>query len=76
MRTGATVERVTTTRVHLGGGEVIEAHTLIWAAGVRANTLALAIGVPSSTGGRVEVTRDLRILLLTVPVTLRGTGAY
>ena len=40
VRTGATVEAITPTRVHLGDGEVIEAHTLIWAAGVRANPLA------------------------------------
>jgi NADH dehydrogenase len=61
VRTGAAVERITPTRVHLGGGEEIAAHTLIWAAGVRANPLAEALGVKTSAGGRIEVGRDLRI---------------
>ena len=61
VRTGATVEKITPTRVHLGGGEVIEAHTLIWAAGVRANPLADVLGVKTTAGGRIEVGRDLRI---------------
>jgi NADH dehydrogenase len=61
VRTGATVERITPTRVHLGGGEVIEAHTLIWAAGVRANPLADVLGVETDRGGRIVVGPDLRI---------------
>jgi NADH dehydrogenase len=61
VRTGATVQRITPTRVHLEGGEVIPAHTLVWAAGVKANALADTLGVKTAAGGRIEVGRDLRI---------------
>ena len=40
---------------------MIAAHTLIWAAGVRANPLADVLGVTTTAGGRIEVGRDLRI---------------
>jgi NADH dehydrogenase len=61
VRTGGAVRRITPTRVHLEGGEVIEAHTLIWAAGVKANALADTLGVETVAGGRIQVGRDLRI---------------
>jgi NADH dehydrogenase len=61
VRTGVAVERITPTRVHLADGEVIEAHTLVWAAGVKANALAETLGVKTVAGGRIEVGRDLRI---------------
>ncbi len=44
-----------------GGVEELRAHTLIWAAGVRANPLAEALGVETTKGGRIVVGRDLRI---------------
>lgn len=61
LRTGTAVESVTSTTVHLAGGEAVPAQTLIWAAGVRANPLADALGVPTGKGGRIEVGPDLRI---------------
>jgi NADH dehydrogenase len=61
VRTGATVQRITSTRVYLEGGEVIPTHTLIWAAGIKANPLADVLGVKTVAGGRIEVGRDLRI---------------
>lgn len=61
VRTGTTVEAVTPTRVRLAGGEEVPCHTLVWAAGVRANPLAEALGVPTGRGGRIAVGPDLRI---------------
>jgi NADH dehydrogenase len=61
VRTGETVAEVTPTRVRLQTGEEIAGHTLIWAAGVRANPIVEALGVQTARGGRVVVDRDLRI---------------
>lgn len=58
---GDRVERVTTRRVLLAGGREIAAHTLVWAAGVQANPLAAALGVPTGRGGRIEVDEHLRV---------------
>jgi NADH dehydrogenase len=61
VRTGTTVEEVTATRVRLGDGTEIPAHTLVWAAGVKAGDLATALDVPTGRGGRISVGPDLRI---------------
>jgi NADH dehydrogenase len=61
VRTGRTVAAVEPTRVRFGDGEEMPAHTLIWAAGVRANPLAEALGVETARGGRIAVGPDLRI---------------
>jgi NADH dehydrogenase len=61
LRTGEAVSRVTPTRVTLGTGEQLAAHTLVWAAGVQANPVANALGVPTGRGGRIVVGRDVRI---------------
>ena len=61
VRTRTAVESVTPTRVCLQGGEMIPAHTLIWAAGVRANRLADVLGVATGKGGRIAVGPDLRL---------------
>lgn len=61
VRTGTTVEAVTPTRVRLGDGTELPAHTLVWAAGVKAGDLAGALAVPTGRGGRIEVEPDLRI---------------
>jgi NADH dehydrogenase len=61
VRTGVSVEEVTPTRVWLGDGTEIPAHTLVWAAGVRAADLATVLDVPTGRGGRIEVEPDLRI---------------
>jgi NADH dehydrogenase len=61
VRTGEAVVRVTPTRVELKSGEQLASHTLVWAAGVRANPLAEAFGVATSRAGRIVVGPDLHI---------------
>ena len=51
---GVTVERA-------GHTERIGAKTVVWAAGVRASSLAATLGVPRDPSGRVEVQPDLSI---------------
>ena len=62
VRTGAQVARVRPTSVELAGGEVLAAHTLVWAAGVQANPVAAAVGLPVGRAGRVPVGPDLAVL--------------
>ncbi|HSL56584.1 MAG TPA: NAD(P)/FAD-dependent oxidoreductase [Acidimicrobiales bacterium] len=47
--------------VRLDSGEVIAAHTLVWAAGVRGNPVAEALGLPVGRGGRIDVGPDLSV---------------
>ncbi len=61
IRTGTQVASVGVDRVELAGGEVLAAHTLIWAAGVKANPVAEALGLPVGRGGRVVVGPDLAV---------------
>jgi NADH dehydrogenase len=61
VRTGAQVQRVDRTRVVLADGEEIAAHTLVWAAGVKANPVAASLGLPTGRGGRVVVAPDLSV---------------
>ena len=61
VRTGAQVARVRANSVELAGGEVVSAHTLVWAAGVQANPVAAALGLPLGRGGRVSVRPDLGV---------------
>jgi NADH:ubiquinone reductase (H+-translocating) len=61
VRLDVAIDRVEGERVHLAGGEVVPAATLIWSAGVRANPLGGALGVPLDRGGRVPVGDDLRL---------------
>ena len=61
VRTGTTVARVRPTRVELADGDDIPAHTLVWAAGVMANPLAAALGLPTGRAGRVPVVPDLEV---------------
>jgi NADH dehydrogenase len=58
---GESVQEVTDGEVRLASGRVIPARTLIWAAGVRANGLARALGVPTVQGGRLKVEADLSL---------------
>ncbi|MGY6500987.1 MAG: NAD(P)/FAD-dependent oxidoreductase [Acidimicrobiales bacterium] len=48
-------------RVVLAGGREIPTHTLVWAAGVQANPLAAALGVPTGPAGRITVDEHLRV---------------
>src|SRR5690606_11005855 len=61
VRLDTTVERVTATSVTLAGGEQLDCHTLVWAAGVRPHPLAGALGVDQLPNGRIAVAEDLSI---------------
>jgi NADH dehydrogenase len=59
VRFGAAVQEYDGTRVLLQGGEVIPAHTLIWAAGARAASLTATLGLATGRQGRIAVTPTL-----------------
>ena len=61
VRIGEAVAEVGPTFVRLKSGEEIQAHTLIWAAGVLANPLADLLGLPQGRGGRVKLNPDLSV---------------
>ena len=61
VRLGEAVAEVGPTFVRLQSGEEIKAHTLIWAAGVRANPLADRLGLPQGRGGRIQLHPDLSV---------------
>jgi len=58
---GRRVVGATGEQVELDGGEIIDAHTLFWSAGVRAAPLAALLGLPAGPGGRVPVGPDLTV---------------
>jgi len=55
------VERVTDAGVHLESGLYIPTRTLIWAAGVRAASLADTLDVEQKAAGRIDVQGDLSL---------------
>ncbi len=61
VRYGAAVADYDGQAVRLKGGEVVPARTLIWAAGVRAASLAAKLGLPTATQGRVRVEATLQV---------------
>jgi NADH dehydrogenase len=61
VRLGEAVAEVGPTFVRLKSGEEIKTHTLIWAAGVRANPLADMLGLPQGRGGRIKLNLDLSV---------------
>jgi len=61
VRYGAAVADYDGQAVQLKGGEVIPARTLIWAAGVRAASLAAKLGLPTAAQGRVRVEPTLQV---------------
>jgi NADH dehydrogenase len=58
--TGSIVTNVTPREVHVGN-EVIQAGTILWAAGVSASSLGKSLGAPLDRAGRVLVNEDLTI---------------
>ena len=58
---GESVESVAPTRVTLKSGKVIDAHTLVWGAGLRASDRAGDIPVELQRGHRVPVEPDLSV---------------
>jgi NADH dehydrogenase len=57
---GQGVSTVEPTRVHLASGDVINSHTLIWAAGIKASPIVESMGVELQKG-RVPVNPDLAL---------------
>jgi NADH dehydrogenase len=60
VRTDAKVTRIDSTGVWLGMDK-IEAHTVLWGAGVKASPLGASLGAPLDRAGRVRVTPTLNI---------------
>jgi NADH dehydrogenase len=61
LRLGETLDAVEDGAVRLASGERIEAQTIVWAVGVRANPLADALGLEQTKGGRIVVGPDQRV---------------
>ncbi|MFN2571015.1 MAG: NAD(P)/FAD-dependent oxidoreductase [Gemmatimonadales bacterium] len=61
VRFNAAVADFSGERVRLKSGEMIPAHTVIWAAGVRASRLNAALGVPAARQGRIAVEPTLQV---------------
>jgi NADH dehydrogenase len=58
---GEVVESISPTRVKLKSGTVIEAHTLVWGAGLQGNQLVQSLGLELERGNRIGVGPDLRV---------------
>jgi NADH dehydrogenase len=61
VRTGALVSSVSPTRVTLKSGEELEAHTLVWGAGLQGNQLVQTLGLELQRGNRIGVGPDLAL---------------
>jgi NADH:ubiquinone reductase (H+-translocating) len=59
--TGEVVESISPTRVKLKSGTVIDAHTLVWGAGLQGNALVQSLGLQLERGNRIGVGPDLRV---------------
>jgi NADH dehydrogenase len=58
---GEAVESVSPTRVTLKSGTVLDAHTLVWGAGLQGNALVRALGLELERGNRIGVGPDLTV---------------
>jgi NADH:ubiquinone reductase (H+-translocating) len=58
---GEIVESVEPTRVKLKSGKVLEAHTLVWGAGLKASPLGSELGVELQRGNRISAEPDLSL---------------
>lgn len=61
LRPGVNVIRVTESGIELDSGEFIEATTVVWCGGMRANALTAQFPVPRDRLGRLEVDDCLRV---------------
>jgi NADH dehydrogenase len=61
VRTGEVVASVTPERVTLKSGDEIQAHTLVWGAGLQGNELVQSLGVELERGNRLGVDDQLRL---------------
>ena len=58
---GEVVASIEPTRITLKSGTVIEAHTLVWGAGLQASPIVESLGLELQHGNRVPVGPDLRV---------------
>ena len=58
---GELVESISPTRVTLKSGKVLNAHTLVWGAGLQASPIADALGLELEKGNRVVARPDLTV---------------
>jgi NADH dehydrogenase len=61
VRTDAKVESIDPGVIRLSGGHLLQAETVLWAAGVGAHPLGRALGAPVDKGGRVIVEPDCSV---------------
>jgi NADH dehydrogenase len=61
VKTGTSVASVEPTRVTLKSGDALEAHTLVWGAGLQGNPLVQSFGVDLERGNRIGVGPDLTL---------------
>jgi NADH:quinone reductase (non-electrogenic) len=61
VRLGDVVAAVEPTRVRLESGAVLDAHTLVWGAGLHANPVVESLGLPLQHGHRVPTGPDLSV---------------
>ena len=59
--TGEVVASIAPRRVTLKSGTVLEAHTLVWGAGLQGNRLVQSLGLELGRGNRIGVDEELRI---------------
>jgi len=59
--TGEVVESVSPERVKLKSGTVLQAHTLVWGAGLQGNELVRSLGLELERGNRLAVDEELRL---------------
>jgi NADH:quinone reductase (non-electrogenic) len=61
VKTGEVVASVEPTRVTLKSGETLNAHTLVWGAGLQGNPLVQSLGLELQRGNRIGVGPDLTL---------------
>ena len=61
VKTGTAVASVEPTRVTLKSRETLQAHTLVWGAGLQGNPLVQSVGVDLERGNRIGVGPDLTL---------------
>ena len=59
--TGDVVQSINPTRVTLKSGKELQAHTLVWGAGLQGNALVQSLGLELERGNRIGVDGELRI---------------
>lgn len=59
--TGEIVASVSPTRVTLKSGKTLDAHTLVWGAGLQGNALVQSLGLDLQRGNRIAVGPDLTV---------------